>query len=105
MSENQQENDSDQLYVELENVSTHIPVTSSEVDNQNQQPIDEEICETMVEEHPIDQDLLLDYQLARDRERRQHEDPQRFQYESEFAFAYASYQELVDNEPRGSHEE
>ncbi|KAL2531862.1 Uncharacterized protein Adt_05213 [Abeliophyllum distichum] len=92
----QQEGDCRQL--ETIKVSTHIPSTSCEVETQIQQP-EEEDEEVVIEDQPVEENPLVDYQLARDRERRQAREPRRFGYESELAFAYASYEELVDREP------
>ncbi|KAL2491142.1 CCHC-type domain-containing protein [Abeliophyllum distichum] len=60
----QQEDDSRQL--ETIKVSTHIPSTSSEMETQIQQP-DEEDEEAVIEDHHVEEDPLVDYQLARDR--------------------------------------
>ncbi|KAL2541423.1 Retrovirus-related Pol polyprotein from transposon TNT 1-94 [Abeliophyllum distichum] len=100
LGEDKQEGDSKQL--ETIKVSTHIPSTSSEVEVQ--QPERDDICETVVEEYLDEGDSLRDYQLTRDRVRRPHREPQRFRYESEVAFAYASFEELVDREPRSYRE-
>ncbi|KAL2512601.1 Uncharacterized protein Adt_18201 [Abeliophyllum distichum] len=83
--------------VEVEKVSTHIPITLSEVESdthQNQQNIDAEGNEDVIEENLVDP--LADYQLARDKEKRLCREPQRL---SDFSIAYASYQELVDEKP------
>ncbi|KAL2505550.1 putative gag-pol polyprotein [Abeliophyllum distichum] len=70
---------------------------SFHVKTQIQQP-EEEDEEVVIEDHPVEEEPLVDYQFARDRERRQAREPRRFGYESELAFAYASYEELVDRE-------
>jgi len=97
VSEKPQE--SEEPEVEVERLSIHIPVTPSEVENDTQdQPTTEEVSsEDVEEEHPIDQDCLVDYQLTRDRERRPHRLPKRLG--TDYSLAYASYQELVDKEP------
>lgn len=81
--------------VEVERVSIHIPVTSSEVESnvQNQQNIELESDEEIVEDNSIDQNPLADYQLTRDGEKSLYREPQRM---SSTAIAYTSYQELVD---------
>ena len=61
------------------------------------QPVLNERKEKVVEYHPINQPLLFDYQLARDKEKRPHRLPQRL--ESNFDLTYASYQEPSYNEP------
>lgn len=61
------------------------------------QPVLDKRRETVVKDYPINQPLLFDYQLARDRESRPCRLPQRL--ESDFDLAYASYQELADKEP------
>jgi len=65
------------------------------VKNQNQPLVNEE-REIIVDKHPIKQRPLIDYQLARDRERRSRRLPQR---PEDFDVAYANYQELPNNEP------
>ncbi|KAL2531432.1 Uncharacterized protein Adt_04783 [Abeliophyllum distichum] len=82
----------------MEKVSTHIPITLSEVESdtyQNQQNLDAESNKDVIEENLVDQNSLADYQLARDIEWRLRKEPQRLY---DFTIAYASYQELVDKE-------
>ncbi|KAL2517227.1 Uncharacterized protein Adt_13474 [Abeliophyllum distichum] len=100
IGEDQKVGDSRQL--ETIKVSAYIPSTSSEVDVQ--QPERDDICETVVEEYLDKRDSLRDYQLTRDRVRRPHREPHKFGYESEVAFAYASFEKLVDMEPRSYQE-
>ena len=90
---------------ELKNSSTQPSITSrevestpsisSEVKSQNQLEIDKE--RETIEEYQNDQPPVFYYQLARDREMRSHRLPQRLA--SDFELAYASYQELAENEP------
>lgn len=65
-----------------------------------EQPDIENGDEVVVEEYPEEENPLADYNLARDRERRQTRAPVRFGYESELAFAHASYEELADRETK-----
>ncbi|KAL2525850.1 cysteine-rich RLK (RECEPTOR-like protein kinase) 8 [Abeliophyllum distichum] len=98
-SEKQQETISGESSVKVERVSTPLPVFHSEVESDNQQDqhvVENEMVEDVIEDHPIDQNPLADYQLARDRERRPRKEPQRM---SDYTIAYASYHELVDREP------
>lgn len=61
----------------MEQVIVHMPITLSEVESntQNQKNIESEGNDEVVEDNPINQNLLDDYQLARDRERRPHREP------------------------------
>ncbi|KAL2471304.1 Retrovirus-related Pol polyprotein from transposon TNT 1-94 [Abeliophyllum distichum] len=98
-SEKQQETISGESPVEVERVSTPLLVSPSEVESDNQQDqqvVENERVEDVIEDHPIDQNPLADYQLARDRERRPRREPQKM---SDYTIAYASYHELVDREP------
>ncbi|XP_022871175.1 uncharacterized protein LOC111390369 [Olea europaea var. sylvestris] len=56
--------------------------------------------EAVIEEHPKEENPLAEYNLVRDRERRQMREPRRFKYEYELAFAHASYEELVDRKSK-----
>ncbi|KAL2526533.1 Uncharacterized protein Adt_11587 [Abeliophyllum distichum] len=100
LDEDQQDGDNRQE--ESFKVSTHIPSTSSDVEIQQLERDGRD--ETVVEEYPDEKDSLRDYQLTRDRVRRPHREPQRFGYELELTFSYASFEELVDIEPKSYQE-
>ncbi|KAL2486075.1 Uncharacterized protein Adt_30831 [Abeliophyllum distichum] len=96
LGEDQQEGYSRQF--ETIKVGTHNISTSKDVEVQ--QPERDDIDETVVEEYLDEGDFLRDYQLTRDRVKRPHRESQRFGYELEVAFAYASFEELVNRDPR-----
>lgn len=81
--------------VELGKLNTSIPTTSSEVETRVQQLKVENKEEVVIEEHPDEEYPLADYNLARDRERRQSRASRRYGYESDLAFSLASYEELA----------
>ncbi|KAL2453573.1 Uncharacterized protein Adt_48928 [Abeliophyllum distichum] len=80
----------------------HIPSTSCEVEIE--QPERDDRCEAVVEEYLDEEDSLRDYQLTRDMVKRPRRKPHKLGYGSEVAFAYASFKELVDREPKSYQE-
>lgn len=48
-----------------------------------------------MDDNPLNQDPLADYELTRNKQMRPYREPQRL---SDYTIAYASYQELVDGE-------
>ncbi|KAL2525944.1 hypothetical protein Adt_10998 [Abeliophyllum distichum] len=105
-NEKQQETISGESPVDVERVSTPLPIFPSEVERvsipllvspsevesgnqQEQQIVGNERDKNVIEDHPIDHNPLADYQLARDRERRPYREPQRM---SDYTIDYASYQ-------------